>query len=273
MPLTIYKSSAGSGKTYTLVKEYVSLLIRRPYEFRNILAITFTNKATDEMKRRIIEALSLLADEKFEGLAKQLLKENPKLKPRDIPKNAKIALQNILHNYSEFSVSTIDSFFQRVLRVFAKELKLPLRYEVEMDRTFVLDQITAHLMLDIGKIDGLTNWLENFAFSQIEEDKGWNIERNIRELGQQIFREEVWERLMQEDEKAVSENENSLFRALGENENNLRKLNAKEKEAVKDKTARNIRELRYKRLKKIIDQLWTIKRDFEKKLKKVSQPA
>lgn len=258
MPLTIYKSSAGSGKTYTLVKEYVSLLIRRPYEFRNILAITFTNKATDEMKGRIIEALSLLADEKFEGLAKQLLKENPKLKPKDIPKNAQIALQNILHSYSEFSVSTIDSFFQRVLRVFAKELKLPLRYEVEMDRTFVLDQITAHLMLDIGKIDGLTNWLENFAFSQIEEDKGWNIERNIRELGQQIFREEVWERLMQEDEKAASENEN---------ENNLRNLNAKEREAAKTKKAQNIRELRYKRLKKIIDELWTIKRGFEKKLK------
>ncbi|MFK7903763.1 MAG: UvrD-helicase domain-containing protein, partial [Chitinophagales bacterium] len=245
MPLTIYKSSAGSGKTYTLVKEYVNLLVRRPNEFRNILAITFTNKATDEMKGRIIEALSLLSDEKFEGLAKQLAKENPDIPASDIPKNAQTALQNILHNYSEFTVSTIDSFFQRILRANAKELKLPLRYEVEMDRTFVLDQITAHLMLDIGNIDGLTNWLEDFAFSQIEEDKGWNIERNIRELGNQIFIEEVWERLMQEDQKAQSEHE----------------------EGKKPKSSREIRELRYKRLKKIIEQLWGIKRDFEKKLK------
>ena len=254
MPLTIYKSSAGSGKTYTLVKEYVNLLIRRPNEFRNILAITFTNKATDEMKGRIIEALSLLADEKFEGLAVQLAKENPQLKPTDIPKNAQIALQNILHSYSEFSVSTIDSFFQKVLRVFAKELKLPLRYEVEMDRTFVLDQITAHLMLDIGQIDGLTNWLEDFAFSQIEEDKGWNIERNIRELGNQIFREEVWERLMQEDMKAKSEEENEADEE-GKDTNK------------KPLSAKALRELRYKRLKKTIQQLWGIKRGFEKKLK------
>ncbi|MEZ4884438.1 MAG: UvrD-helicase domain-containing protein [Chitinophagales bacterium] len=249
MPLIIYKSSAGSGKTYTLVKEYVSLLIRRPYEFRNILAITFTNKATDEMKGRIIQALSLLADEKFEGLAKQLAKENPKINPSDIPKNAQIALQNILHSYSEFNVSTIDSFFQRVLRVFAKELKLPLRYEVEMDRTFVLDQITAHLMLDIGEIDGLTNWLEDFAFSQIEEDKGWNIERNIRELGNEIFKEEVWELLMIEDLK-------------NDNEENIQNENANKNV----KNSKNIRELRYKRLKKIINQLWEIKRGFEQKL-------
>ncbi len=252
MPLTIYKSSAGSGKTYTLVKEYVTLLIRRPNEFRNILAITFTNKATDEMKGRIIEALALLADGKMKGLAKQLEAENPEIKAKYIPERAKTALQNILHSYSEFSVSTIDSFFQRILRVFAKELKLPLRYEVEMDRTFVLDQITAHLMLDIGEVTGLTNWLEDFAFSQIEEDKGWNIERNIRELGNQIFKEEVWQRLIEEDLKNEEE--------MGESQDSSPpiKKNRKSKKAL--------RELRYKSLKKIINELWGIKKGFDKKL-------
>lgn len=258
MPLTIYKSSAGSGKTYTLVKEYVTLLIRRPNEFRNILAITFTNKATDEMKGRIIEALALLANGEMESLAKQLAIENPEIKAKYIPERAKTALQNILHSYSEFSVSTIDSFFQRILRVFAKELKLPLRYEVEMDRAFVLDQITAHLMLDIGEIAGLTNWLEDFAFSQIEEDKGWNIERNIRELGNQIFKEEVWQRLIEDDLK--NENENTS--------NEIVTTSVPPPPPIKEgkKSKKELRELRYKSLKKIINELWGIKKGFEKKL-------
>lgn len=197
MSLIIYKSSAGSGKTYTLVREYVKLLVADPKEYRHILAITFTNKATEEMKSRIITALSRLANGTFEGLANELAVElAPKgLSHQKIRYNAKRALVNILHNYSEFSISTIDSFFQKILRNFAKELKLPLRYEVELDDKYVIEQVVAYLMLDIGHRKEFTRFLEEFTFRQMEENNGWYIEENIKTLGREVFKERIWDYL------------------------------------------------------------------------------
>ena len=209
MSLIIYKSSAGSGKTYTLVFEYIKLLIANPKEYRHILAITFTNKATEEMKSRIISALSRLSVGDFDDLANELLIQLSHLRVthEKIRQNAHRALSNILHNYSEFSISTIDSFFQKILRNFAKELKLPLRYEVEMDNNYVIEQVVAHLMLDIGRRKKFTQFLEQFTLQQMEDNEGWYIENNINELGKEIFKEKIWEHLSRRQKSALSDAE------------------------------------------------------------------
>jgi ATP-dependent exoDNAse (exonuclease V) beta subunit len=212
LSLTIYKSSAGSGKTFTLVREYVKLLIKEPNNYRHILAITFTNKATDEMKERIVRALAQLAanSPKAESLA-QVLLADPDLKPiteRFLQQQAAKALALILHNYAEFSVSTIDSFFQQILRNFAKELKIPVRYEVELDTKAVIDTLVMKLLLDVGHRKEITQWLEEFVFASLDDDKGWKIERQITELSERIFQEDVWENIKVQIDETPAEQPN-----------------------------------------------------------------
>src|SRR2546423_10443473 len=111
--LSIYKSSAGSGKTYSLVREYLKLVLPYPSNFRHILAITFTNKATDEMKSRILRSLIELSNGSNKNLEQELAKESP-LSKLDIKEQAQKCLNFILHHYSDFAVTTIDSFFNSI---------------------------------------------------------------------------------------------------------------------------------------------------------------
>ncbi len=187
----IYKSSAGSGKTYTLVKEYLKIVLLNPDDFRHTLAITFTNKAADEMKTRIMEKLGELAEGKDDALLNTLKNEGV---TTDIPAQAKKVLQNILHKYSYFSVLTIDSFFHRVIRAFAKELKLHLAYNIEIDSDKALAKITDDLLAEIGSDPALTRYLEDFALSRVEESKDWKIEKEIMRIGNEIFKERFFEK-------------------------------------------------------------------------------
>jgi ATP-dependent exoDNAse (exonuclease V) beta subunit len=185
----IYKSSAGSGKTYTLVKEYLKIVLRRPEEFKNILAVTFTNKASDEMKSRIIQKLRDLSEGNDEALEKALADEGIKT---DIKLNAGIVLNKVLHSYSDFSVLTIDSFLLKVVRAFSKELRLQLGYEIEIDTNSVMEHITEKLLDDIGRDKELTKYLVDFAFSSMDENKGWKIDKAITKTGMEIFKERHW---------------------------------------------------------------------------------
>src|ERR1035437_9616248 len=154
--LKIYKSSAGSGKTYTLVKEYLFLVLNNPFDYKSVLAITFTNKATAEMKSRIIDALIGLSEGKSENLVKDM--KNDGL-TGDIQKNARKVLENILHDYSSFAVQTIDGFFQKIVRVLAYELDLPLRFDIELNQEQVKNNISDNLLLDVGVNQNITDWL------------------------------------------------------------------------------------------------------------------
>ena len=185
----IYKSSAGSGKTYTLVKEYLKLVLTNPDNFRSTLAVTFTNKAADEMKSRIIGSLEKLSQGKDKNLAKTLAEEGVKA---DIRLSAAAVLKMILHQYSYFSVSTIDSFFHRIIRSFSKELKLQLGFDIELDQKAVMDKITNDLLDDISYDAELRKYLEDFVFYNIGEDKGWKIENKIKDIAGEIFREKYW---------------------------------------------------------------------------------
>ncbi|MCB0845130.1 MAG: UvrD-helicase domain-containing protein, partial [Bacteroidetes bacterium] len=194
--LTIYKSSAGSGKTYTLVLEYLKLVIIDPRSFKNVLAVTFTNKATDEMKARIITTLSMLAtspqevlenDSVYQQLHAHLISKNRG--NLSVSRQARKVLEQILNDYSNFSVSTIESFFQKIVRAFARELNIPLGYDVEMKQGIVLEQVVTNVLMDIGTNAAMTELFRGFVERNLEEEKTWNVDVEIKNLGSQIFKE------------------------------------------------------------------------------------
>ncbi|MEP4374933.1 MAG: UvrD-helicase domain-containing protein, partial [Algoriphagus sp.] len=190
-PFIIYKSSAGSGKTYTLTLEYLKLALKSPHAFKQILAVTFTNKATQEMKERIIEELKRLrhqvkSDEKMDAeLMKSLQVDASGLKVL-----AQQTLTAILHDYGRFSVSTIDSFFQKVVRAFAREIDLNAKFDVELDQDAVLERVVDRVVMLVMEDEFLHKWLVDYAYEQIQNGKSWDIRRNIRGLGKQIFEED-----------------------------------------------------------------------------------
>jgi ATP-dependent helicase/nuclease subunit A len=195
--LILYKASAGSGKTYTLAKEYLKLVILNPYDYNKILAVTFTKKATAEMKTRIIEYLSSLEkkEEKIAVLRNSIIEEIKQTKNIDISdyfdKNVHIALQLILHDYSNFNISTIDSFFQSIIRSFAKELDLPIGMEVELDTDLVIQQAVLAMLKEYKTDkDTFSKWIEEYVVDLIEEDKSWKIEKNIAKLARQLLSED-----------------------------------------------------------------------------------
>lgn len=185
---TIYRSSAGSGKTYTLTKEYLKLALQNPAYYKQVLAVTFTNKATQEMKSRIIEQLHLLSKGEDSSLALEL-EETLLLDKEALIKRAREVLSNILHGYSHFAVSTIDSFFQKVIRAFAKETGLQSGFKIELDLNKVLSEVIDQVLLDVGRNEQLTRWLIKFAENKVEEGKAWDFRGDISGLAKEMFNE------------------------------------------------------------------------------------
>src|SRR5690554_3887877 len=190
-PFVIYKSSAGSGKTYTLALEYLKLALEQPLAFRQILAVTFTNKATMEMKERILEVLERLIHEvnPEEKLDSSLL-EHLGFTEEQLKSRSREVLSAILHRYSDFSISTIDSFFQRVVRAFAREMDLQAKFDIELDQAAVLERLVDRIMFRVAEDRSLHRWLVDFADEKIREGKSWDIRWNINKLGSQIFQED-----------------------------------------------------------------------------------
>ena len=176
----IYSASAGSGKTFTLVKDYLKIVLSSK-EFlphRHVLAITFTNKAVDEMKTRIIEALMAFASPSIlsqsDALFSQVVMELQST-PEAVHTKSKHLLSKILHNYAAFDISTIDKFTQKIIRTFAFDLKLPMNFEVELDTDHLLQKAVSRLLSKAGKNKALTKVLVDFAVEKADDDKSWNI--------------------------------------------------------------------------------------------------
>ena len=186
--LTVYKASAGSGKTFQLVVEYLRLLLKNPFNYRHILAVTFTNKATNEMKTRILETLSDLANDKPSKYITEIQKEN-QLSEIQIRKNAKVVLKNILHDYNRFSISTIDSFTQRTIKAFNRELGISPNFRLELDSEMILAEATDRLLSKIDNDKKLLNWLKDFSREKIEGNHSQHIEDDIKLLGKELFKE------------------------------------------------------------------------------------
>lgn len=188
MRAKILNASAGSGKTYQLAYNYVRELISQPASYRHILAVTFTNKATEEMKSRILKEIHRLAAD-YRSSYRKLLMRDLGLTPEEIKKRATEARSKILHDYSRFTVLTIDTFFQRILRAFIKELGLDLNYNIELETASILTKSADTLIEEITTNRELLGWLTRFVEERIEEGKGWDVREGILALGDEIFKE------------------------------------------------------------------------------------
>ena len=180
MSLKVYKASAGSGKTFQLALEYITLALSNesPYNFCHILAVTFTNKATAEMKDRILAQLYNLAHgQKDQVFFNEIQKRLPTLSPKEIERRALATLKAIVHDYDHFRVETIDSFFQSLLTNLAHELNLSRSFRVNLDAKEVISRAVDHMLtsLHTSQKNNVTQLILNYMEEQIEDDKGWNI--------------------------------------------------------------------------------------------------
>ena len=188
--LTIYKASAGSGKTFTLSIEYIKLLILNPQSYRSTLAVTFTNKATEEMKLRILSQLygiwKLLPDSRSYI---DKIKDDMDVSEQYMSERAGMALRNIVHNYSYFRIETIDSFFQSVLRNLARELDLTANLRIELNDTQIESAAVDELIDSLDDRSELFSWIMEYVHENMNDDKNWNVIGEIKEFGKNIFRE------------------------------------------------------------------------------------
>lgn len=190
----VYNASAGSGKTYTLTKRYLGLLFSsNSYRsFREMLALTFTNKAVGEMKTRILDSLfdfsqpSVLENP---PLMFSELAEETRLTPKQLQQKSTILLQQLLHNYSFFEISTIDRFNHKIIKTFARDLKLAQNFEVELDVESLLAKAVTRVLDRAGQEKELTQLLLDFSLEKIDDEKSWNITHDLIDIGKLLFQE------------------------------------------------------------------------------------
>lgn len=211
-----YSASAGSGKTHALTGFYLSRVLRDPGAYRRILAVTFTNSAAAEMKSRILRRLHNLGRDDAAGekerteFADYLCYFFPDLWPDSreamltVRKNAPLALNNILQDYSRFTVGTIDSFFQRVIRAFAREIDIPAGYEIELEHEALLSDAVDSLLAAVSADSRLLDWISSYVGSRLDDNKGWDIRKEIMEVASLIFREN-FRQLSPEDKKKIGD--------------------------------------------------------------------
>ncbi len=188
--LLVFKASAGSGKTFTLAVEYIKLLIINPAAYRNILAVTFTNKATTEMKERILGQLFGIAigDPSSDAYLKVVC-EGLSMTPEEVRSQAHKALSLLIHDYSRFRVETIDSFFQSVMRNLARELELGANMNIALNNEEVLSDAVDTMIEQLDRRSPILFWLLEFIRERIASDKRWNVSGEIKNFGRNIFDE------------------------------------------------------------------------------------
>lgn len=194
--LYIYRASAGSGKTFTLAVEYIKLLVANPKAYKHILAVTFTNKATAEMKERIMSQLygisySLASSQGYFLKVKEAFSTMPE---EELRSRAKKALHNILHDYGHFRIQTIDAFFQSILRSLAKELELSGDLEITLDSTKLLNDTVELLIKRMTPTSEEMGWIVEYIEEHLENDKSWKVREAIKEFAQNIIKEEYQQR-------------------------------------------------------------------------------
>ncbi len=191
----VCRASAGSGKTFKLVNEYLKLclLSDSKFKFGKILAITFTNKAAAEMKERIIEHLRALSANKSDKYYSQSwikhYMELTGLSEEIIKTRAQQIRESVLHNYTSLSISTIDKFTHKLIRSFARDLRLSADFEIQLDPEETLSKSTDELISLAGQDMEVTEILENYVDYLISEGSSWQVEKGIKHFGKQILDE------------------------------------------------------------------------------------
>ncbi len=212
--LTVYKASAGSGKTFTLTKDYISLLLSLSAStYRQILAVTFTNKATGEMKARILGQLygisrGLPASDNYFRLIRQAC---PGLNDAELRDRAGKVLQKIVHDYDHFRVTTIDSFFQSVMTHVAHELGLSANFHVDINDIDIINQAVDRLMADLASHASALQWVIDYVSERIDDNRSWNITREVKQLARNLLREQY---LLNENRLKNVLNDDKMLRAF-----------------------------------------------------------
>ena len=208
----IMKASAGSGKTYSLARKYISLLLESEdrYAYRHILAVTFTNKATDEMKSRILKELHILATDPQESNYYDYFVPARVPSVADLQKKARVVLSDMLHDYSAFAVSTIDRFFQQTLKAFSREIGQFASYQVELDKDSLVAESVDRVLDSLTEENvGLLSWLTENVLEQIEQGGRYSMDANLLEMAKRlksVQRQEVLEKYnISEDEEYSKE--------------------------------------------------------------------
>ena len=187
--LQLMKASAGSGKTYSLARQYISLLLKSNdrYAYRHILAVTFTNKATDEMKNRILKELHIMASRPSESGYRDYFVPSLFPSDADLQNKARKVLQDILHDYSAFAVSTIDRFFQHTLKAFSREIGHFASYQVELDKDSLVAESVDRVLDSLTEQDnGLLSWLTENILEQIEQGGRYSMDANLLEMAKRL---------------------------------------------------------------------------------------
>ena len=206
----IYNASAGSGKTFNLVKEYLILLLNAKNDdtYKNILAITFTNKAVNEMKSRIVNTLIEFSDKgtinNNSNIIKEILKET-KLSIDEVHCKSNQILKHLLKNYAAFEISTIDKFTQRIVRSFSYELNIDAKYEVEIDEDEILNKAVDQLISKAGEDDQLTKVYVDYAFEKADDNKNWDITLDFRKIAKLLVNENNYQIIKSIQENNISE--------------------------------------------------------------------
>jgi len=235
-PFQIYNASAGSGKTFTLVKKYLSILLSTSNidTFKQVLAITFTNKAVNEMKERVLNNLYEFSQESI--LTKptplfSIISEELAISEEELNARSKKILTRILHNYAFFDIVTIDKFNHRLLRTFAFDLKLPTNFEVSLDEKTLTHEAVDNLIYQAGNNKLLTDVLIDFALEKTDDDKSWDISRELNEIAKLLSNEEYIHHIEALESKNLED-----FKALGKQ---LKELIAELETAITSK-AKNV---------------------------------
>lgn len=192
--LKVYIASAGAGKTHTLTGEYLRLALQQTYKYRGIQAVTFTNKATAEMKERIVHELSILAHRPAESSFAPMLGQELGLEPEDLQRRSRLVLRAMLLDYQDFRVSTIDAFFQEILRAFARELGFSSSYRINLEAEQALSDAVTDLLVEQDLGEGAVEvgqWLKRVAGELAEEGRGSDLRRKIMSLGRELYKERV----------------------------------------------------------------------------------
>ncbi|PHS10795.1 MAG: DNA helicase UvrD [Kordia sp.] len=215
---TVYNASAGSGKTFTLVKEYLKTLFssHKIDKYKSILAVTFTNKAVAEMKGRILENLKAFADPEIllltvpENLKDQhqmfsVIANELELDTMQLHKKAIRVQDAILNNYAAFDIVTIDTFTHRIIRTFAYDLKLPQNFEVALDTEDVLQEAIANVLMKVGEDKRLTKLLIDFALHKADDDKSWDIALDLYRVSRLLLNENEVEHVSKLKDKSLED--------------------------------------------------------------------
>lgn len=226
---SVYDASAGSGKTYTLVKEYLKIILssQRNDPYRSILALTFTNKAVHEMKVRILSNLNEFATDSNNEKSLRMLQEleiETGISQVDLRKRAAQLLRYLIHNYASFDILTIDKFTYRVIRSFAYDFDLPITFEISLDTDSLLLEAVEAVISQAGEEPQITKLLLDFAIERADDDRSWDVSREVFALSKLLFSENNLKEIEELKDVSISEffeikkNIRDLVRTL-ENEN------------------------------------------------------